>query len=192
MNSQGNRLALVLSAILATVLPAQADILLNLDTTNPAAVTINSTTGLSAFTDGGGNFMVRLMGAAGNPGSSSSSSSIGGTLNTLNGGYAYNLALVVSGSSDLDLQHGAGGSTESFTAGQRAFTGSGTVSLSAFVLPGSDLIGDIHLLNNFRQDTGEVLGQYTMHVNAVPEPTTLAFGIPALAFFIRKRRAARG
>lgn len=191
MNSQSNRLALVLSAILATVLPAQADILLNLDATNPAAVTINSTTGLSTITDGGVNFMVRLIGAAGNPGSTASSS-IGGTLNTLSGAYAYDFALVAGGSSNLDLQHLFGGSTESFTAGQRAFTGSGTVSLSGFGLPGSDLIGDIHLLNNFRQDTGEVLGQYTMHVNAVPEPATLAFGIPALAFFIRKRRAARG
>lgn len=190
LGSPMKKLILVAMSALGAV-AAQAQILLNIDMTNPSATTITATTGASLISSSGTNFRIRLRNFyASFPGglfgvTQPSSGNLRPALST----QLYDQVLRRNPSDELSIS-GSSGFNQVFVAGQQAFTGGMTVNLTegAAFLRTSSFVGDIEVVNNFSQPTGQIVGQYSL--TAVPEPATMtALGLGALALLRRRRKS---
>lgn len=188
------RLALFALFLSCTTSRARGEVLLLVDVSNPNAVTVTATGGQSAITTtssvslrpihlknffaswtGRGNGFVTAISTLQGP--------RGDTLNTIRGGDSN--AGITTGILRFD-----NGFPETFTAGQVAFTGSGTWNFASVggALQANGFSGDITT-----DDAGtNVVGTYSV-ISAVPEPSTLAtitVGLVSLTVggYVRRRR----
>lgn len=182
-----SRILALAAALGALSVCAQAQVLLNIDLTNPGAATFTSTGAASAATISNTTFRIRFNDFfASAPGVIVYP--VSGNLVATASNFPYDYARSETTGRSLRLQRLFGGATQTFVAGQTAFSGSNTIDLSAAsaALPTSSFVGDIEVLNNFNQATGVIIGQY--QVTAVPEPGTMAALGLGLAAMLKRRR----
>jgi hypothetical protein len=175
------------------VSPASAALLLTVDASDPTHVDFTALAGLSEASSSGVNFAIRLDGAVTSlTREVAFLQSAGQPLSPIQGGIPYRIAAQI-GPTDLDLI-GASGSTQVFTAGQLAFTGSSFTDLSPFTLASHDFIGNI-VVRDTRGRSTDIIGQYQFIAPvpaAVPLPPSLlllACGAINLVLFARRRPA---
>ena len=170
---------------------AHAQILLNIDMTDPAVTTITSTGGSSLVSSSAAGFRIRLVDfyASFPGGAFGAVMPNSGNLAPAQSTQSYNAVFRSSSDPHLTINRGSPSFVQTFVAGQQAFSGSMTANLSegsAFFRT-SSFVGNIELVNDFGVPTGQIVGQYSL--TAVPEPATMtALGLGAVALVRRRRR----
>lgn len=183
------RAALVAVAVSLAGSSADAEVLLTIDATNQAAVTITATSGRSALSSTGENF--RLVLRDSQPQLRDAFVNTTGDLRTAQGSYDYGQVQQFDDAAAPGVQLVRIPSirqTQTFVAGEVAFLGTETADLSTFSLNPIGGTYDIEILNNFGQPTGQIVGQYTL---IVPEPAGLSLVMIGVAPMLRRRRRAR-
>jgi hypothetical protein len=182
------RIVLVIaSSLLGTCTTAQAALVLTVDATDPHAVVFVGLDALSEGTSSGTGYGILLLGAVQADNAFGELNPPGRTLGPAAGG-VYN-AFSERGTS-IDI-NGGGLLNQVFTTGLRAFAGQTTVDLSLMQFPATSVTGDIHVRNDFGNDIGILIGQYSLTVAGVPEPSTLALGAIAAFGALRLRQRRR-
>ncbi len=187
---------------------SEAAVVLQIDVSDPSAVVIKATPGLSLTTS---NLRRALDGitienfftsAVNYPASSNSSGDLIDTLGIVNQGgfsgfgtfeYSNNDGAFGS-ANDLSVFRNGGDGTpdQIFTTGTRAFTGSETFDFSstASAIPASGTTGDVitGYFNSGTPDHGEVIGQWVV---VIPEPSSALLGALGLLLVAKRRRSVR-
>ncbi len=171
---------------------ARAEIVLDVDLSTPNQITITSTAGLSAATISGsdniGFYLANIFGA---PGSGLGDTLVSGNLTHFNNTSDNTPDLFrFSNNAGLNVFSYTNDANSTFTAGTRAFSGSGTWNILAAtynqLLAGS-VSGNVYFPADADADipTATLIGQYRV----IPEPTSLALlGVAACITLVRKRR----
>jgi hypothetical protein len=174
-----------LVAASACVTTANAQVLLTVDITNPSAAMISTTGAAAAASSSGSNYSVRLDGffLPGTPNNLTFASA--STLRSSLGNNVLSFTYWFGVNNSLRLSTSAG-TTQTFVAGQQAFTGSLTSNISFGQSRAVGYVGDIYVVGSPNSvETGIVIGQYQI----VPAPTTAAaMGLLALTATARRRR----
>lgn len=171
---------------------ARAEIVLEVDLSTPNQITISSTTGLSAATISGsdniGFYLANIFGA---PGTGLSDTLVSGNLTHFNNTSDNSPDLFrFSNNAGLNVFSYTNDANSTFTAGTRAFTGSGTWNIAALTyteLLGGSVSGNVYFPADQDVDisTATLIGQYRV----IPEPTSLALlGTGVCITLARKRR----
>lgn len=183
-------LSLIAGLTLGTM--AQAQVLLTVDISNPANVTVTATGANAAVNDSSAQDFLGFTLIGFLTGDSNALTGVGGTLEAdgADGPYDQVFALDyaagdLSAGPDLNLFVSAGSGTQIFSTSSPAFTGvlAGNLSVFAALLPSSGHSGAIQVGGG---PSGSVLGTYTV----VPEPSTflLATATWGISLIFRRRR----
>lgn len=165
--------------------------LINVDITTPTAVVFTSTTGVSDVTDTSSVSVdgVTLEALFSTP-PAGHVATMGGDLAPFAGGDTYDRETNLSTAANLNLYTNLGGTTQTFTFGIRAFTGSTTINLSTATFQAIGDSGNIRV-----GDTGAVLGIWIITGvvgGSVPEPSTFAmFALGCVGIVVARRRRVR-
>lgn len=181
-----SRLALV-ALTFAGVASAHAQILIQIDLTNPNQVTINTTSGASLLSLSVGGRSVRLKDffADGPQDALNYSMDSTGSIKAALSSRHYTQVTQTNAHLQLWTEDPT---SQNFQAGTQAFTGSMIADLTSATqyLRTSSFVGDIYVLDSSGAEVGTV-GQYS--VTAVPEPASLtALGLGAIALLRRRRK----
>lgn len=168
---------------------ARADIVLTIDATNPGATLFSATQGLSGLTYAVPGSTLRIVDFP--PGANESVFIGANTLRLA----ANNQTFIIAGRNPTTFVLFLGAATMTFNSGQQALAGSAIVDLSSpgWGLPIASQTGDLRIFDLNGNDTGLIVGQYSITV--VPEPSSLALaslGSIMIAMSLRFFRIGHG
>jgi hypothetical protein len=183
---------------LLSIATTRGAVVLQIDVTNPSAVSItavanNSLITASIRTNFFGGITIRDFFPVNQSITSAAPVSFAGSLRSRGAGSAFNETVtfnfssqtgdVVSGR-DLSLYNvnAPDSDIQSLTTNAAPFTGTTTLNLSGFTLPASGSSGNVNL--GFLSSHGGVIGTYSV----IPEPSTAIIGLLGAVGFLRRKR----
>jgi len=168
---------------------ARADLIMTIDATNLSATTFTATGGLSTADyslQGSGIALEDFFGANS---TNSFGSLLSGDFRPTASNVRYSSASANGGTTLLRMT--PGNQSHSFSVSQSAFSGQTEVdfaTLQGITFRTTNFVGDVVIFDDFGNNTGITVGQYSLVVSAVPEPSSFPLLMPIAAGLLTRNR----